>query len=270
MEYFREHHLDVYIEDATAQLLEQTKTNPKIEPLPFLHQYFTAVRSGLHVFDRSYDYITATPHNRRSFIKLVWQIFGDIGRSEITMNGYHHHQLLELICPDIPVVLSHQVMDTILLRPIPQQRDTELVSFVDYIYTFQVLFYYHEFLKECQDVFSSHKPIVISTTRSSSTNQSALDTDTVVSDVDNTHNDVSVFSSFAHSIKSLHRKLTATDHTNRLILPPLTILEQLVTNCSTFEAFRRRLCKWEPLNKIIGVLPPKESFLSTEPPPIDN
>ncbi|KAG7282125.1 hypothetical protein CRUP_008237, partial [Coryphaenoides rupestris] len=65
-----------YLHDALAQLLEHREEYTQFGVVRYFAEY--SVRNSNHVLFREYNYIKATPHNRASFIKAIYQdlLFG--------------------------------------------------------------------------------------------------------------------------------------------------------------------------------------------------
>ena len=112
--------------------------------------YFTSVQQGNQSLHREYDYVTATPSNRRSLVKLFYQSFEPIGRRGDLLNIKEYHALLCLLCPDFPLELVQKTARIILTDDVMDC----LVSFPDFLYAFQVQFVYEDFLKLCLEVYS--------------------------------------------------------------------------------------------------------------------
>ena len=254
MDYLKKHYLEVYISDATYKLVARKHKDPKTRSLPFLLDYFVGVRSGYHVFKRRYKYVSATPYNRQSFIKITWQAFVNLIQQQVPMKGQEYHQLLQLLCNDFPISLIEQVINVITHHK-PSQ---DSITFTEFIYTLQVIFYYQEFLNEVGNIFSrsGESSIIVLPPK---------DTDT-----ENIQNEMLPLAQFTLSIQALHEKICSNKPW--LVLPSLTSLNDVIpgsTHQVTMLDFLSYLCECEQINKQIGVLPPRELFLTTEPPVIN-
>ena len=269
MEYWKEHYLDVYVQDATAQMLHASTSNSrrknwgdKDKPILYLLQYFKSVQSGVHVMCRPYTYITATPHNRQSFIKAVWLGLGGIlNHGEAVggggMKGEHYHQLLELFCPDFPVSVVNEAMT------ITCKENEDCASFTDFLYTLQILFYYQEFLSGCISaaLTPSLGPVVIlpadiaeERERRDSTTEHGIKETSCTKD------------SLMQSVKSYYQELAE----EKMPVPPLSVIEQTLQNLEEEEVsksiqdFKKKLCKSETLSDAIGALPSRKSLLQSD------
>ncbi|XP_071505130.1 centriolar satellite-associated tubulin polyglutamylase complex regulator 1-like [Diadema antillarum] len=148
-EYLERHHVLTYLEDAVTQLLEFKEDQPKVDPAIFLQEYFTSILNGSHVLYREYDYIRSTPHNRASFVRLFWRCFSYIGKQGDLLTVREYHSLLNLLCPDFPLEPVHRTARIIFL----EDAMDSLTSFADFLFAFQLQFYYEEFLQRCLDIY---------------------------------------------------------------------------------------------------------------------
>jgi hypothetical protein len=252
--YLKQHHLDVYISDATYHILVREKKNPKFQPIPFLLSYFDRVRAGTHVFGRKFHFVSATPHNRKSFIKVYWQSFVRIIQEEKLLNSSDHHQLLQLLCQDFPLSLCNQVMEI---------RKKSDITLTEFIYTLQVLLYYSEFVEQCEVIFkgSNQDSSIIIVPPSSTINGNASTLS------------LASLEQLKHSLHDLHMQMTSCQ--SWVVIPSLPCLQHVIKMmmCSatqqrdvSFNDFLSYLCNCSELNEEIGVLPQQELLLDTEPP----
>ncbi|KAL3843282.1 hypothetical protein ACJMK2_021224 [Sinanodonta woodiana] len=149
--YLGKHNILVYLEDSIAQLLEHREENPKLNPIKFLSEYFDSLRDGNHTMFREYAFIKVTPHNRASFIRLFWKCFRQIGRKGDLLSIQEYHSLVTLLCPDFPFSTVQKTARIILLD---DALDC-LISFSDFIFAFQIQFYFEEFLDKCYEIYQS-------------------------------------------------------------------------------------------------------------------
>lgn len=248
--YLKKHYLEVYISDATHQLLTRRKKDSKDGSLQFLLRYFVKVQNGLHVLKRQYSYVSSTPYNRKSFIKLIWQAFFNIIQQQVPMTGSQYHQLLQLLCNDFPITLIEQVMNIITAS------SQTPVTFTEFIYTLQIIFYYQEFIEHVHNLFNSSEgsTSVIIVPPPNQTSQ-------IIETLSLSH--------FTQLMQSLHEKVGSTQAW--IVIPSLSSLLTVLQNCSTevsFLQFLVHLSNCEQINKEIGILPSCELFLTTEPPVI--
>lgn len=154
--YLKKHFIMIYMEDAVTQLLSRKALTPKTQPLSFLLEYFKAVRNGSHIISREYTYISSTPHNRASFIKLLWRSYFSLSREGIVMKVTDYFPLLQLLCVDFPPDVV-QLIQALLIGGSHEVAVDECVttSFADFLYTFQVVFYFETFFLECEKIYQS-------------------------------------------------------------------------------------------------------------------
>ena len=154
--YLKKHYVMTYMEDAVAQLLSR-KTPAKTHPLTFLLEYFKAVRNGSHIISREYSYISSTPHNRASFIKLLWKSYFGLSKEGMVMKVADYFPLLQLLCEDFPLNEWVQLVQSLLTGDGHQVAadGSAATSFADFLYAFQVVFYFEAFLLECEKVYRS-------------------------------------------------------------------------------------------------------------------
>lgn len=148
-DYLDRHHVLTYLEDAVTQLLEFKEDQPKADPALFLQEYFNSVVTGSHVLYREYDFVRNTPHNRASFIRLFWKCFMYIGKQGDLLTVNEYHSLLCLLCPDFPIDPVHRTARIIFL----EDAMDSLTSFADFLFAFQVQFFFDEFLQKCLDIY---------------------------------------------------------------------------------------------------------------------
>lgn len=144
--YLKKHHLMTYIEDAVTFLLERKDEDPKTKPYKLLAEYFESIKKGTHVLYRDYSFVSITPHSRGSFIRLFWYSFAEVADCGDSMRVMEYLSLLRLLCHDFPSSLVQKVARVIFSYDAMEN----LVSFPDFLYTFQVVFYYESFLQRCE------------------------------------------------------------------------------------------------------------------------
>lgn len=280
--YMKKHYIMTYIEDVTCLMLAQKKKDSKFQPLPFLQDYFQRVRAGNHVFRRKYSFVSATPYNRRCFIKLIWQAFVNIIREKVPMRGSDYHQLVELVCADFPIEIIHQVM-SVLAHQTEVKIPEKAVMFNDFLYTLQVLFYYKEFVQECKTIHGKLTPgnsyetsphiVVVPCSKeddeakekifeSEDDKQLQLQESSVCSSSSSCSIEV-----FRQSIEALWCRLS--DKQSWIVTPSFPVVKEILQQCpmeTTFLDFLAQMCNSKLINEYIGVLPAREVFLLTDPP----
>ena len=149
--YLKKHHIMAYIEDAVTFLLQRKDEDPKIQPYRLLAEYFESVKKGTHVLYRDYSFVSLTPQNRSAFVRLFWYCFSEIADRGDSMQVMQYLSLLRLLCQDFPSTLVQKVARVIFSYDALEN----LVSFADFLYAFQIVFYYESFLHRCELVCTS-------------------------------------------------------------------------------------------------------------------
>lgn len=144
--YLKKHHLMTYIEDAVTFLLERKDENTKTMPYKLLAEYFESIKKGTHVLYREYSFISLTPHSRASFIRLFWYSFSEVADRGDSMKVMEYLSLLRLLCHDFPSTPVQRVAGVVFSYDALEN----LMSFPDFIYAFQIVFFYETFLQRCE------------------------------------------------------------------------------------------------------------------------
>ncbi|CAG5087058.1 Oidioi.mRNA.OKI2018_I69.PAR.g11446.t1.cds [Oikopleura dioica] len=124
MPYLNEQGVPEYMQDALNQILQirirrqmpvtKYPTSPK-EPIniaQFLGNYCKSVANGTHLFKREFEFITLTSRNRLQFLRLLEKSFA-VGLGDETLGIADFHSLVELLCPDFPEAICHDVYEII-------------------------------------------------------------------------------------------------------------------------------------------------------------
>ena len=148
--YLKKHHIMTYIEDVVTFLLERKDEDSKTRPLELLAEYFKSIKNGTHVLFREYSFISSTPHNRASFVKLFWHSYSEVAVRGEMMQLVEFLSLLRLLCYDFPAEIVQKVGEVLFSHNAMEN----LLSFPDFLFTFQVVFYYEVFLSQCQSICS--------------------------------------------------------------------------------------------------------------------
>lgn len=146
--YLKKHHIMTYIEDVTSFLLERKDEDSKTRPMELLAEYFKSIRNGTHILFREYSFISSTPHNRASFVRLFWFSYAEVAIKGDMMQLAEYLSLLRLLCYDFPSEMVQKVGEVLFCH----NSMENLVSFPDFLYTFQVVFYYEIFFSQCQSI----------------------------------------------------------------------------------------------------------------------
>lgn len=248
--YLAKHNILVYLEDSISQLLEHREENPKVNPIKFLSEYFESLRNGNHTMFREYNFVHATPHNRASFIRLFWKCYRQIGKKGDLLSIQEYHSLLSLLCSDFPFEPVQKTARIILLD---DAMDC-LISFGDFIYAFQVQFYYEEFLDKCHELYQS----LLQTQRSPR--------DPVV--VPSGSDDARVHQNSHHPADGVDamqyfRAVYQICDRSQFSNPPVNSLKEILFNVPrvSFYGFLMAIAKSESINEHIGRLPSKSELL---------
>ncbi|XP_005112084.3 UPF0705 protein C11orf49 homolog [Aplysia californica] len=249
--YLAKHNILAYLEDSITQLLEHREENPKVVPAKFLCEYFCSLRDGNHTMFREFSFIRSTPHNRASFVVLFWKCFRQIGKKGDLLSIQEYHSLLGLLCPDFPFQLVQKTARIVL---IDDALDC-LISFPDFIYAFQVQFFYEEFLEKSVEIYrgllqtmqSPRDPVIVPTSgeRDAKVHQSPhIAADGV---------DAMQF------FRSIYPLLDRVDYST----PPLSSLKEILFNLPriSFYEFLMSIAKSDSINAHIGRLPSKADLL---------
>lgn len=269
--YLKKHHVLTYVEDAVTFLLQRKDEDPKTRPFELLADYFKSVRNGSHVLFREYAFVSATPHNRLSFLRIFWQSYTEVASRGELMRVSDYLSLLRLHCYDFPlsmvqkvgwVIFSHNTMES-------------MVPFPDFLYAFQVVFVCEYFLARCEELCS-----VIAAGHGS------LRTTVVVSVPSYTAQDVSVSTpasgvgesvedgtqidaeTFLKAVANLIQEVREREPWHSC-LSMETVREALNgVESLFFHDFVLALSRSEQVNAELGVLPPKTQLLvpSTQQP----
>ncbi|XP_077977995.1 centriolar satellite-associated tubulin polyglutamylase complex regulator 1-like isoform X2 [Glandiceps talaboti] len=257
-EYLAKHHVLTYLEDAISQLLEHKEDNPKVIPSKFFHDYFTSIHHGNHTLFRQYDFIKSTPHNRASFIRVVWKCYRHIGKNGDLLSVKEYHSLLCLLCADFPFDLVQKTARIILMD---DAMDC-LMSFSDFIYAFQLQLYFEAFLEDCNKIYDkltqaprSPRETVVVPSSSTSPRQQKKQQPPPPSLVEPPPEGVDS-QLFLEALIQLC-ELTKNSH------PKVTNLREILlnTNRVSFYGFLMALAKNEGVNTGIGVLPGKAAIM---------
>ncbi|KAI4893374.1 hypothetical protein NFI96_004760 [Prochilodus magdalenae] len=240
-----------YLSDAVTQLLEHREEYIQFGIVRYFAEYFTSVKNGNHVLFREFSYIKATPHNRASFIHIFWKCFRQIGKNGDLLTVLEYSSLLQLLCPDFP---ADMVQNTARIVLMDDALDC-LMSLSDFIYSFQIQFYYEEFLESVlviyEDLLEGKNPntVIVPTSSSaeplSSTASEETDTQEGV--------DSSIF------VKCIEGLCERFKHRHPSILAMKEVLEN--NPRVSYYSFLMALAKHEGISQDIGALPNRSDLL---------
>lgn len=283
--YLRKHHLMTYVKDLTCLVIENrnSKTLPKEDPITLMEKYLHKVVTGVHVYGRKYSFIVSTPYNRASFVRLVWQCYfkGLSVPEEMFLSCEEIYQLLQLLCVDF-----NQKFTDYAARLVSSYESIKCdkITFSKFMYMFQVLFYYDDFISDCEQIFNVQKLL---DDRSSSDQQKgvvvlprldvgafspSLPIDKYVSGC-SAEPAVLTWMEVTDLIKKLCSNTEVMKNPEK-VCPSECAISSVLDICHTesakehnmFDCFLRKFCSCDMVNAEIGILPAKESFIQTAPP----
>ncbi|CAM5121553.1 unnamed protein product [Eretmochelys imbricata] len=256
-EYLAQRHVLTYMEDAVSQLLENREDISQYGIARFFTEYFNSVRQGTHILFREFSFIQATPHNRASFLRTFWRCFRAVGKNGDLLTAKEYHCLLQLLCPDFPVELTQKAARIVLMD---DAMDC-LMSFSDFLFAFQIQFYYSEFLESVaaiyQDLLTGKNPNTVIVPTSSSGQHRSRQAPSECSPLDGVE-----ASLFYHCLESLCDR-------SKYSCPPSALVKEVLSSVQrlTFYGFLMALAKHHGINRALGALPDKGDLLLD--PPMD-
>ncbi|XP_046889917.1 UPF0705 protein C11orf49 homolog [Hypomesus transpacificus] len=250
-EYLGETNVLFYLNDAVTQLLEHKEEYIQFGVVRYFAEYFSSVKNGNHVLFREFSYIKATPHNRASFIRVFWRCYRQIGKNGDLLAMLEYSSLLQLLCPDFPLEMVQNAARIVLME---DAMDC-LLSFSDFLYSFQLQFYFEEFLESVsmiyQDLLSGKSPNTVIVPTSTSVEQ----LHTVAAEEDDTQEGVDSCL-FGDCIEGLCERFKHSHPSTPAIRE---VLEQ--SQKVSFYSFLMALARHEGINQDIGTLPNKAELL---------
>uniref|UniRef100_A0A1A8QJG1 Centriolar satellite-associated tubulin polyglutamylase complex regulator 1 n=1 Tax=Nothobranchius pienaari TaxID=704102 RepID=A0A1A8QJG1_9TELE len=243
-----------YLTDAVTQLLEHKEEYTQFGLIRYFAEYFSSVKNSNHVLFREFNYIRATQHNRASFIRVFWRCFRQIGKSGDLLSVPEYRSLLQLLCPDFPLEVVQSTARIVLT----DDATDCLMSFSDFIYAFQLQFYYQEFLDSVLEIYldllAGKSPNTVIVPTSSSIEQLLSAT---VEDNDKEEQQTGVDSfTLSQCVDALCDRINYS-HPSRSCVRD--ILEQ--TDRVTYSGLLVSLAEHESINQTIGALPSRAELL---------
>ncbi|NXG66063.1 CK049 protein, partial [Hemiprocne comata] len=247
-------HVLTYMEDAVSQLLENREDISQYGIARFFTEYFNSVRQGTHILFREFSFVQATPHNRASFLRTFWRCFRTVGKNGgkyssicylLTVQEYHC--LLQLLCPDFPMELTQKAARIVLV----DDATDCLMSFSDFLFAFQIQFYYSEFLESVaaiyQDLLAGKNPNTVIVPTSSSGQHRQRQPPNDCSPLDGVE-----ASLFYECLESLCDR-------SKYSCPPSAFVKEMLSSAQrlTFYEFLMALAKDQRINRALGALPDK-------------
>nr|XP_020441363.1 UPF0705 protein C11orf49 homolog [Monopterus albus] len=254
-EYLADSDVLVYLSDAVTQLLEHKQEYTQFGVIRYFAEYFSSVKNSNHVLFREYNYIRATPHNRASFIRVFWRCYRQIGKSGDLLSMLEYRSLLQLLCPDFPVEMVQSAARIVLM----DDAVDCLMSFSDFLYAFQLQFFYQEFLDSVlviyQDLLTGKSPNTVIVPTSTSIEQLP----SVAAEENNKggqQQDGVESSTLAQCIDALCDRFKHS-HPSRSCMKE--VLEQTDRVC--YYSFLMSLAKHEIIHQTVGALPSRAELL---------
>lgn len=250
-EYLAQRHVLTYMEDAVCQLLENKEDISQYGIARFFTEYFNSVCQGTHILFREFSFIQATPHNRASFLRAFWRCFRTVGKNGDLLTMKEYHCLLQLLCPDFPLELTQKAARIVLMD---DAMDC-LMSFSDFLFAFQIQFYYSEFLESVaaiyQDLLSGKNPntVIVPTSSSGQHRQRpALGEASMLEGVE-----AALF----------YQRLESLCDRHKYSCPPPAFVKEVLSNVQrlTFYGFLVALSKHHGINQALGALPDKGDLM---------
>ncbi|KAM9854527.1 centriolar satellite-associated tubulin polyglutamylase complex regulator 1 [Aulostomus maculatus] len=254
-EYLADSNVLFYLSDAVTQLLEHKEEYTQFGVIRYFAEYFSSVKNSNHILFREFNYIKATPHNRASFIRVFWRCYRQIGKSGDLLSVLEYRSLLQLLCPDFPMEMVKSAARIVLM----DDAIDCLMSFSDFIYAFQLQFYYQEFLDSMlviyQDLLAGKSPNTVIVPTSTSVEQLPL-LATEENNKEQQQQDTVEASLLAQCIDALCDRFK---HSH----PPRSCLREVLeeTDKVSYYTLLMNLAKHETINQTIGALPSKTELL---------
>uniref|UniRef100_A0A4W4G9R4 Centriolar satellite-associated tubulin polyglutamylase complex regulator 1 n=1 Tax=Electrophorus electricus TaxID=8005 RepID=A0A4W4G9R4_ELEEL len=252
-EYLAETDVFFYLHDAVTQLLEHRDEYVRFGVVRYFAEYFASVKDRTHVLFREFGYVKATPRNRAAFIRIFWRCFRQIGKSGDLLTVLEYSSLLQLLCPDFPAELVQNAARIVLME---DAMDCP-ISFSDFIYSFQIQFYYEEFLESVlviyDDLLEGKNPntVIVPTSTLAEPSSGTANEETDTQDGEGV--DSSIFlariGGLCERFKHKHPSVSAVGE----------ILE--VRMRVSYYSFLMALAKHEGVNHHIGALPNRSDLL---------
>ncbi|CAK6966387.1 LOW QUALITY PROTEIN: centriolar satellite-associated tubulin polyglutamylase complex regulator 1 [Scomber scombrus] len=254
-EYLADSNVLFYLSDAVTQLLEHKEEYTQFGVIRYFAEYFSSVKNSNHVLFREYNYIRVTPYNRASFIRVFWRCYRQIGKSGDLLSMLEYRSLLQLLCPDFPMEMVQSAARIVLM----DDAIDCLMSFSDFLYAFQLQFYYQEFLDSVlviyQDLLAGKSPNTVIVPTSTSVEQ-LPSVAAEENDKEENQQDGVETSTLAQCIDALCDRFK---HSH----PPRSCIREILeqTDKVSYYSLLISLAKDETTNQTIGALPSKAELL---------
>ncbi|OXB57677.1 hypothetical protein ASZ78_007750 [Callipepla squamata] len=163
------------------------------------------------------------------------------------LTAQEYHCLLQLLCPDFPMELTQKAARIVLMD---DAMDC-LMSFSDFLFAFQIQFYYSEFLESVaaiyQDLLAGKNPNTVIVPTSSSGQHRQRQPPNDCNPLDGVE-----ASLFYQCLESLCDR-------SKYSCPPSALVKEVLSTAQrlTFSGFLTALAKDQGINRALGVLPDK-------------
>ncbi|NWX24660.1 CK049 protein, partial [Aegotheles bennettii] len=163
------------------------------------------------------------------------------------LTAQEYHCLLQLLCPDFPMELAQKAARIVLMD---DAMDC-LMSFSDFLFAFQIQFYYSEFLESVaaiyQDLLAGKNPNTVIVPTSSSGQHRQRQPPSDCSPLDGVE-----ASLFYQCLESLFDR-------SKYSCPPSALVKEMLSSAQrlTFYGFLMALAKDQRINRALGALPDK-------------
>nr|XP_021541094.1 UPF0705 protein C11orf49 homolog isoform X1 [Neomonachus schauinslandi] len=251
-EYLAQRHVLTYMEDAVCQLLENKEDISQYGVARFFTEYYNTVASGTHIVFNEYSFIQETKHKKLTFcLRGGWVCVKCVGTHGDLLTMREYHCLLQLLCPDFPLELTQKAARIVLMD---DAMDC-LMSFSDFLFAFQIQFYYSEFLESVaaiyQDLLAGKNPntVIVPTSSSGQHRQRPpLGEASVLEGVE--------ASLFSQGLENLCDR-------PKYSCPPPALVKEVLSNVQrlTFYGFLVALSKHHGINQALGALPDKGDLM---------
>eukprot|EP00602_Paraphysomonas_sp_CaronLab_P004510 CAMPEP_0185037132 /NCGR_PEP_ID=MMETSP1103-20130426/31102_1 /TAXON_ID=36769 /ORGANISM="Paraphysomonas bandaiensis, Strain Caron Lab Isolate" /LENGTH=275 /DNA_ID=CAMNT_0027574959 /DNA_START=50 /DNA_END=877 /DNA_ORIENTATION=- len=136
-----------------CDLLKQINEKKPVNPWQYSATYFKKVQHCIHILGEDYMTVVACRHNRKSFVYCCTQSFKNFPRNE-RISVHDFYNLLQLICPDIPLSL---IQDSALTGCTSVGSDPVLYCFDELSTSLYFRFIFTEWLIMLENVFFEGK-----------------------------------------------------------------------------------------------------------------
>jgi len=111
-DYLGRFHVNFYLRDLLSCFLARKESDGRSAP-EFIGNYFDTVLRGEHVLHREFDFINATPLNRRAFVSLLRNALSGLAAEANTaaLTAKDFMDFVAELCPDFPASVVEEAAD---------------------------------------------------------------------------------------------------------------------------------------------------------------